>query len=55
MSSIATPDWSTLPAPEDDGAARHLPGLRAPSIALAATDGSRVDLSSLAGRVVVYA
>jgi peroxiredoxin len=55
MSSIATPDWSTLPAPEDDGAARHLPGLRAPSIALAATDGTSVDLSSLPGRVVVYA
>lgn len=55
MSSIATPDWSTLPAPEDDGAARHLPGMRLPAIALAATDGSAIDLSSLAGRVVVYA
>jgi peroxiredoxin len=55
MSSIATPDWSTLPVPKDDGAARHLPGLRVPSIALAATDGSSVDLSSLAGRVVLYA
>jgi peroxiredoxin len=55
VSSIATPDWSTLPVPEDDGAARHLPGLRMPSIALAATDESTVDLASLAGRVVVYA
>ncbi|MGC2637389.1 MAG: peroxiredoxin [Acidobacteriaceae bacterium] len=55
MSSIATPDWSTLPAPTDDGAARHLPGMRVPAIPLAATDGSSVDLSSLAGRVVVYA
>jgi peroxiredoxin len=55
MSSIATPDWSTLPVPEDDGAARHLPGLRVPSIALAATNGTTVDLSSLAGRVVLYA
>jgi peroxiredoxin len=55
VSSIATPDWSTLPVPEDDGAARHLSGLRMPSTTLAATDGSSVDLSSLAGRAVVYA
>lgn len=43
-----------LPAPRDDGAARHLAGLRLPSVALAATDGSRIDLSALAGRTVVY-
>lgn len=55
MSSIATPDWSTLPAPDDDGAARHLPGLRLPSIALPTTDGSIVDLSAIPGRVVLYA
>jgi peroxiredoxin len=55
MSFIATPDWSTLPVPEDDGAARHLPGLRMPSIPLSATDGSVVDLASLAGRAVVFA
>jgi len=51
-------DWNTLPddlpVPQDDGAARHLPGLPLPSLALAATDGSIVDLSKLAGRVVVY-
>ncbi|WP_234049919.1 MULTISPECIES: peroxiredoxin [unclassified Xanthobacter] len=46
---------SDLPAPEDDGAAAHLPGLELPIIALAATDGRRVDLSSLSGRAVVYA
>ena len=55
MSSIATPDWSTLPVPEDDGAARHLPGRRMPAIALAATDGAIVDLSRLRGLTVVYA
>jgi peroxiredoxin len=55
MSFIATPDWSTLPVPEDDGAARHLPGLRIPSIRLAATDGSVIDLASLAGRTIVFA
>ena len=43
-----------LPVPQDDGGARHLTGLRLPSVALAATDGSQVDLSKLAGRTVVY-
>jgi peroxiredoxin len=52
--SIDTPDWSTLPAPQDDGAARHLSGLRVPSIALEATHGPAVDLSTLTGRTVVY-
>ncbi len=43
-----------LPAPEDDGAADHLPGLELPIIRLAATDGRRVDLSALSGKAVVY-
>jgi len=43
-----------LPAPEDDGAADHLPGLPMPSLVLAATDGSLVDLSALRGRSIVY-
>ena len=51
----ATPDWSALPVPADDGAARHLAGMRLPSVPLPATDGSMVDLSALPGRVVVYA
>ena len=45
---------SGIPAPQDDGAARHLTGLKLPSVALAATDGSKVDLSKLPGRTVVY-
>ncbi len=40
---------------DDDGAASHLVGMRMPSVPLAATDGTSVDLSSLPGRVVVYA
>ena len=44
-----------LPTPINDGGARHLAGSRIPSIALAATDGARVDLSQLTGRTVVYA
>ena len=43
-----------LPVPDDDGAARHLTGRKLPALALAATDGSRVDLSKLRGRTVVY-
>jgi peroxiredoxin len=55
VSSIATPDWSRLPAPEDDGAASHLSGLRLPSIPLPATDSSTIDLSTLQGLTVLYA
>jgi peroxiredoxin len=43
-----------LPVPLDDGAARHLTGLALPDVALAATDGSAVNLSRLSGRTVVY-
>jgi peroxiredoxin len=53
--SVEAPDWSTIPTPDDDGAARHLPGARVPSVLLAATDGTTVDLAALCGRVVVYA
>jgi hypothetical protein len=52
---VEAPDWTTIPAPSDDGAARHLPGSRVPSVPLTATDGTTVDLSALHGRVVVYA
>ena len=48
-------DWSKIPAPHDDGAARHLEGLRLPDIALAATDGRSVSLAQCQGRTVVYA
>jgi len=43
-----------LPTPQDNGGARHLTGLRLPSMSLNATDGSQVDLSKLVGRSVVY-
>jgi peroxiredoxin len=49
--NILPPD---LPVPQDDGAARHLAGMRLPAIALAGTDDTQVDLASLAGRTVVY-
>ena len=47
-------DWSSLPIPQDDGAARHLTGAALPSVTLKATDGTSIDLSALAGRTVVY-
>lgn len=52
--SIETPDWSKLPVPQDDGAARHLIGMPIASVLLPATDGTTVDLSLLRGMVVVY-
>lgn len=48
-------DWSRIPAPQDDGAARHLQGMMMASVSLPATDGSSVDLSALSGRVVLFA
>ena len=44
-----------LPVPVDDGAARHLAGMRVPDLALPATDGAEVNLAKLRGRTVVYA
>src|SRR2546428_2560916 len=43
-----------LPVPVDDGACDELPGKRFPPLGLPSTSGGRVDLSKLAGRVVVY-
>ena len=55
MTGLLNVDWSAIPAPDDDGGARHLPGLALPSVPLPATDGGTVDQSALAGRTVVYA
>jgi len=43
-----------IPAPQDDGAARHLTGMKLPDLELPATSGPPVDLSKLAGRTVLY-
>jgi peroxiredoxin len=48
-------DWSKIPAPQDDGAARHLEGAMLPDLALPATDGRAVSLAKCQGRTVVYA
>ena len=43
-----------IPVPQDDGAARHLAGMAVPDLALPATAGAPVNLSTLKGRTVVY-
>jgi peroxiredoxin len=43
-----------IPAPQDDGATRHLTGMGVPDFALAATDGARVNPAKLSGRTVIY-
>jgi peroxiredoxin len=55
MTNVEAPDWSKIPVPINDGAARHLVGMPVAAIALPATDGSSVNLSRLPGRTVVYA
>lgn len=47
-------DWSTIPAPVDDGAATHLKGVSLPSIGLRSTGDGLVDLSRLSGRIILY-
>jgi peroxiredoxin len=48
-------DWSKIPAPPDDGGARHLEGMAVPDVPLTATDGSQISLGKIGGRVVVFA
>jgi peroxiredoxin len=45
---------SDIPAPQDDGAARHLAGAKLPDVALPATSGPAVNLAKLKGRTVLY-
>ncbi len=43
-----------IPIPQDDGAARHLAGMKLPDLALPATRGGAINLALLAGRTVLY-
>jgi len=43
-----------IPVPQDDGAARHLTGMKLPDLALPATNGPAVNLSKLKGCTVLY-
>jgi len=40
-------DWSRIPAPPDDGAARHLAGMLLPDASLPGTDGVEISLRRL--------
>lgn len=53
--NLEAPDWSKIPAPEDDGAAAHLTGQRFPDVALTDTNDESVVLSREPGRIVVFA
>ena len=55
MTNLLSVDWSKIPAPTEDGAGKHLVGLRLPSIPLVSTDGRSIDLASLDGTIIVYA
>jgi peroxiredoxin len=41
-----------LPVPQDDGAARHLPGMRLPAVSLPATTGGTVRLDTIGNAVM---
>ena len=43
-----------IPVPQDDGAARHLAGMKLPDLALPATRDGAVNLAQLVGRTVLY-
>lgn len=46
---------ANLPAPTDDGAAAHLPGMAMPALSLTASDGNTVNLADLGpGRTIIY-
>ncbi len=52
--ALAAVDWSTLPAPVDDGACDHLAGRAMPEITLSTTSGDAIRLDALAARTVIF-
>jgi len=52
--SLHAPDWSTIPAPQDDGSADHLTGISVPALTLASTSKAPVHLMRLSGTTVIY-
>ncbi len=52
--SHATSLPDDLPAPDDDAACKHLPGMALPPLALVSTQGAPVRLADLPGRSVVF-
>ena len=43
-----------LPVPLDDGSTNHLKGMKLPKVSLQATNGKRIDLADIKGRLVIY-
>jgi peroxiredoxin len=43
-----------LPVPLDDGSTDHLKGMKLPKVSLQATNGKRIDLADIKGRLVIY-
>lgn len=54
MTNLNKVNWSQLPQPKDDGAVSHLTGAQLKNVKLPATDGFKIDLSTLTGTTVVY-
>ena len=52
--SLTDVDWSLIPQPADDGRADHLHGAQLPDVTLKASDGTVVNLGTLAGFAVIY-
>lgn len=55
MVNLTEVDWSTIPAPVDDGGTDHLVGMSLASVVLRSTAGADLALSDLKGLVVIYA
>ena len=45
---------ANLPVPVDDGLVDHLVGMKLPSLSLVATNGTKINLSQVQGRFVLY-
>jgi peroxiredoxin len=43
-----------LPIPLDDGSTNHLKGMKLPKVSLQATNGKRIDLADIKGKLVIY-
>lgn len=55
MTNLLSVDWTTIPTPENDGAADHLQGTMFAPVLLPSTEGGQVDIAALTGLTVIYA
>lgn len=47
-------DWATIPAPVDDGQAKHLIGMHLPKLKLMSTSSKQINLSEIKGYSVIF-